>query len=114
MRSFVFFFQAEDGIRDGRVTGVQTCALPISLRAPADQTSGGQSYHFSGWTGDVTSKETSVTVTVDHPMSARATYSSTTILGGVSGTSAGLISVLVVIAVVVALVVWRRSRRRGE
>src|SRR5690348_17789176 len=25
----VFFFQAEDGIRDGRVTGVQTCALPI-------------------------------------------------------------------------------------
>src|SRR5438876_4337731 len=26
---FSFFFQAEDGIRDGRVTGVQTCALPI-------------------------------------------------------------------------------------
>src|SRR5690625_8038186 len=27
---YVFFFQAEDGIRDGHVTGVQTCALPIS------------------------------------------------------------------------------------
>src|SRR5690625_6562026 len=27
--SFIFFFQAEDGIRDGHVTGVQTCALPI-------------------------------------------------------------------------------------
>src|SRR5690348_14918683 len=27
-----FFFQAEDGIRDGRVTGVQTCALPIAPR----------------------------------------------------------------------------------
>src|SRR3984893_4865196 len=26
-----FFFQAEDGIRDGHVTGVQTCALPISF-----------------------------------------------------------------------------------
>src|SRR5689334_24835513 len=26
---FGFFFQAEDGIRDGTVTGVQTCALPI-------------------------------------------------------------------------------------
>src|SRR5689334_24426008 len=26
-----FFFQAEDGIRDGTVTGVQTCALPICL-----------------------------------------------------------------------------------
>src|SRR5690625_5631049 len=25
----LFFFQAEDGIRDGHVTGVQTCALPI-------------------------------------------------------------------------------------
>src|SRR5207253_986247 len=29
--SFFFFFQAEDGIRDGHVTGVQTCALPISF-----------------------------------------------------------------------------------
>src|SRR4030081_1864760 len=27
---FFFFFQAEDGIRDPAVTGVQTCALPIS------------------------------------------------------------------------------------
>src|SRR5205085_9208090 len=27
-----FFFQAEDGIRDLTVTGVQTCALPISTR----------------------------------------------------------------------------------
>ena len=27
----IFFFQAEDGIRDSPVTGVQTCALPISL-----------------------------------------------------------------------------------
>src|SRR3712207_7721901 len=29
---FFFFFQAEDGIRDIGVTGVQTCALPISQR----------------------------------------------------------------------------------
>src|SRR5690625_6869600 len=28
---FFFFFQAEDGIRDGHVTGVQTCALPIYM-----------------------------------------------------------------------------------
>src|SRR5256885_6545349 len=28
---FFFFFQAEDGIRDYKVTGVQTCALPISM-----------------------------------------------------------------------------------
>src|SRR5258708_18719382 len=30
MLSLFFFFQAEDGIRDDLVTGVQTCALPIS------------------------------------------------------------------------------------
>src|SRR5437870_9321023 len=30
VRSIFFFFQAEDGIRAGHVTGVQTCALPIS------------------------------------------------------------------------------------
>ena len=29
MLVYVFFFQAEDGIRDYKVTGVQTCALPI-------------------------------------------------------------------------------------
>src|SRR5690554_3357818 len=36
-----FFFQAEDGIRDADVTGVQTCALPISGASPetgAEQT----------------------------------------------------------------------------
>src|SRR5438132_3854744 len=32
---FFFFFQAEDGIRDHCVTGVQTCALPIYLDTPA-------------------------------------------------------------------------------
>src|SRR3989441_6527683 len=36
---FFFFFQAEDGIRDKLVTGVQTCALPIS---PADRRAKGR------------------------------------------------------------------------
>src|SRR6516162_11445048 len=43
--TYFFFFQAEDGIRDYKVTGVQTCALPISAERgimghapdPADQ-----------------------------------------------------------------------------
>src|SRR2546426_4986982 len=35
MPCFVFFFQAEDGIRDYKVTGVQTCALPICSRVIA-------------------------------------------------------------------------------
>src|SRR5258706_4042988 len=39
--SFFFFFQAEDGIRDWSVTGVQTCALPISLEGFGVITGGG-------------------------------------------------------------------------
>src|SRR5467141_5078729 len=39
---FVFFFQAEDGIRDSSVTGVQTCALPILVEVhQADVLEGG-------------------------------------------------------------------------
>src|SRR6478752_8892638 len=34
---FFFFFQAEDGIRDVAVTGVQTCALPIFCQAAAEK-----------------------------------------------------------------------------
>src|SRR3712207_8561261 len=35
---FFFFFQAEDGIRDIGVTGVQTCTLPIWVRATIEST----------------------------------------------------------------------------
>src|SRR5690625_6293593 len=42
---FFFFFQAEDGIRDGHVTGVQTCALPISLIPRAIPTGSWPSSH---------------------------------------------------------------------
>src|SRR5256885_3302195 len=40
---FFFFFQAEDGIRDYKVTGVQTCALPIFtvVRLGPEQAGGG-------------------------------------------------------------------------
>src|SRR5688572_20050917 len=34
---FFFFFQAEDGIRDLTVTGVQTCALPITVRPEVER-----------------------------------------------------------------------------
>src|SRR5579871_7015942 len=46
----VFFFRAEDGIRDLYVTGVQTCALPILRDAPrirrSTRNSGGQTVRF--------------------------------------------------------------------
>src|SRR5207249_6946047 len=40
---FFFFFQAEDGIRDRNVTGVQTCALPICLDHEVARPAGGLS-----------------------------------------------------------------------
>src|SRR5256885_11608291 len=40
-QGFFFFFQAEDGIRDYKVTGVQTCALPICPNE-MDKTFGGE------------------------------------------------------------------------
>src|SRR5207302_10257541 len=42
-----FFFQAEDGIRDFHVTGVQTCALPISRTAPENSST--QRNHETSW-----------------------------------------------------------------
>src|SRR5207248_5266792 len=49
---FFFFFQAEDGIRDRTVTGVQTCALPI-FRAGATRGGGrrGPAVHAGGGVG---------------------------------------------------------------
>src|SRR5690625_5307201 len=44
----LFFFQAEDGIRDGHVTGVQTCALPISFHIAQGVTSVTLSAHKAG------------------------------------------------------------------
>src|SRR5690606_40685064 len=41
----LFFFQAEDGIRDFHVTGVQTCALPISYGLGGDDAYGGPHVH---------------------------------------------------------------------
>src|SRR5690625_8046315 len=48
---YSFFFQAEDGIRDGHVTGVQTCALPISI--PALMAGTGPRPRHQCWDGHV-------------------------------------------------------------
>src|SRR2546426_10171061 len=47
-----FFFQAEDGIRDYKVTGVQTCALPISRRScsPSGSKARGRRSRRRSWT----------------------------------------------------------------
>src|SRR5699024_11993862 len=64
---FFFFFQAEDGIRDRNVTGVQTCALPILLtylnehKVPVVPYGGG-----SGVTGGAEPKKESVVIDVSN------------------------------------------------
>src|SRR5689334_24675649 len=52
-RTVVFFFQAEDGIRDGTGTGVQTCALPISVEAVSRKLLGELARPFAIATGGV-------------------------------------------------------------
>src|SRR2546426_4966073 len=62
-----FFFQAEDGIRDYKVTGVQTCALPIyavahrnlRLRARVGRITGGGLLRGRGRRGEGGAKRTS-------------------------------------------------------
>src|SRR5256885_10542951 len=56
-RCLYFFFQAEDGIRDYKVTGVQTCALPISATGAGPFT-----YTWSGPNG-FASTNTTITIT---------------------------------------------------
>src|SRR2546430_12741958 len=46
-----FFFQAEDGIRDLTVTGVQTCALPISSSIPTTGSRPSRSAAGPSWSG---------------------------------------------------------------
>src|SRR5579883_2915019 len=48
---FFFFFQAEDGIRDFHVTGVQTCALPISVAGLERVTAGRVTFNGRNITG---------------------------------------------------------------
>src|SRR5438552_15964867 len=44
-----FFFQAEDGIRDDLVTGVQTCALPIFWKVVNEDGGTGGRAHLKDW-----------------------------------------------------------------
>src|SRR6266436_8818739 len=60
---FVFFFQAEDGIRDVAVTGVQTCALPIW------NSTGGQLRMLAEW--DAPSKVARVQIDRGNPAPRR-------------------------------------------
>jgi len=82
-----------------------------TLRAPQEVAYGGQTYRFSGWTGDATSSATEVSVPVNSPLVVHANWATVGILGSPTVTYS-LIVVIVVIAIVIALVVARSRRRR--
>src|SRR5690625_3335683 len=66
-----FFFQAEDGIRDGHVTGVQTCALPISFSASTNLNQATPPVEFRWNFGDGTTATGEVPT---HSFSTAGTY----------------------------------------
>src|SRR5260370_18021119 len=62
---FFFFFQAEDGIRDSSVTGVQTCALPICISPVTQASLQGEIHQSERLAGQVGCRPA---VTPDHPV----------------------------------------------
>jgi len=93
--------------------GWYAAGTQATLRAPQEVAYGGQTYRFSGWTGNVTSSATEVSVTVNGPMVAHANWATVGILGGSTATYSLIVVVVVVAAVVIAFAV-ARSRRRKE
>src|SRR3989454_3289966 len=67
-RMYFLFFQAEDGIRDYKVTGVQTCALPISMGK-------------ASWTDGVEFRTVNGGITLDLPPSLSAEVRAETVNG---------------------------------
>jgi len=84
-----------------------------TLTAPQEVTYNGQTYRFAGWTGDVTSSATEVSVTVNGPVVVHANWASVGILGGSTVTYGLVVVVVVVAAIGIALVVARSRRRKG-
>jgi len=108
-----YLVRVEDDLGLASGTGWYDAGSLATLQAPASAQSGGQSYVFAGWAGDVTSTERTLTVEVRAPLTVRATWAPTGILGGsAAGLAILLIPVLVVLVVVLAVLIVRRRRRK--
>ena len=93
--------------------GWYAAGATASLQAPTQVVQDGQTYNFAGWTGNVRSSEKTLTLTVNRPVSVRATWTAAGPLG-ISGAGSGLLGVAAVIVLVVALLVSRRRRGRND
>src|ERR1039457_3313542 len=82
----LFFFQAEDGIRDYKVTGVQTCALPIWLRSASSSLSSCRSLSVnSGQCSVFSEKPEPQPLTADHRQLITVHCSLTTVFNAPRG-----------------------------
>src|SRR3989454_948505 len=106
-----YYLRVDSDIGAIQGTGWYLSQASVTIRAPAQMTSEGQIYQFSGWTGDRTSSDSSITITMNGPTTVRATWSSTAPLGGLSAPGWGLIG-LVVAAALAAIIFLRRRRVR--
>ena len=93
--------------------GWYVAGATVTLQAPAQVTQGGTTYNFAGWTGDATSEQPTLTLTVQGPMTVHATYTATGPLG-VSTTGWGLLTVVIIaVVLLVPILLWRRRKGRG-
>ncbi|TLZ74022.1 MAG: exo-alpha-sialidase [Methanobacteriota archaeon] len=93
--------------------GWYAAGATVTLQAPAQVTQGGTTYNFAGWTGDATSAQPTLTLTVQGPMTVHATYTATGPLG-VSTTGWGLLTVVIIaVVLLVPILLWRRRKGRG-
>jgi len=90
--------------------GWYVAGTTATLQAPPEVISGGQTYTFAGWSGDVVSADPTVTVTVNGPIQVRALWSPVSPLGAPSlVVGLGLLAA-VLVAIGAIVVVWLRRR----
>ncbi len=94
-------------------SGWYAAGATVTLQAPAQVTQGGTTYDFAGWTGDATSAQPTLTLTVHSPMTVHATYTTAAGPLGVSTTGWGLL-IVVIIAVALLVPILLRRRRKGR
>ena len=104
-----YFLRVDSDIGVIQGTGWYLSQATVTIRAPAQMTSEGGTYQFAGWTGDRTSSDSSITITMNGPTTVRATWLSTASLGGLSAPGWGLLGL--VVAAALAVVIFLRQRR---
>lgn len=110
-----YFLQVESDVGTVAGTDWYPAGERVDVQAPPEMTAGGTTYRFAGWTGALATAETTLSITMDGPMTVRARWTPSGGLEGLGALSPAIVG-LAVIGVVFALVLgrlaWRRYNRR--